>query len=701
MAALRGVAVAVAMLLVSAVLAWQPAVGSAEVISSSGPLGTITLDNNLDCQVLVTGDAYPSFYDFETEPGGCGTFLALAEGDEVPIETGTLFGPSPAAGAFSAEKTEFTPVAQTLTGKGTVSEPFTVITKVDADEPGDGTPIAVAELVETDSYVTGQESYETTIVAKNLQQAPLKGTIYHVGDCYLADHDTGYGALNVPVTGSVDCTVTPNDSPPGRIMAFTPVATSGFPVSAAHYVESKYPSFWEYMTPKGAQLPDTTESTTNEDNGMGLSWPIALGSADSTTESATLKLKTTVASYGAPTSSTTAGSCVPSGQIPVTVTAPNGAKAVKYTVDGGPVESVETNAAAQVTITLTPGQHTLEYWAEDLAETQESSHHTLSVTVASGGPSLTITSEQGKSAYLVGEAGSVAIAASGPGLTGNPSATHVAISTETPGSFSVARTAANACGTTSASFAYTVARRTLADLPAPELGKTVNVEPVSGEVFIKLPAGYTPPAGYTTLAGLPTAATPLAAAAPLSSPTPLTAAAPATATESLSKGIGFIPLREARQIPVGSELETTRGVARIATATATVGQQQFGDFGAGIFKLLQQRKQKGLTELDMIDNHTPRQVCATLGKGARTAGKHLSSKVLGRINASAHGHFTVRGQYSAATVRGTVWNVGNRCEGTLTHVTRGVVAVRDFRRRKTITLFTGQSYLARAPVKRG
>ena len=82
---------------------------------------------------------------------------------------------------------------------------------------------------------------------------------------------------------------------------------------------------------------------------------------------------------------------------------------------------------------------------------------------------------------------------------------------------------------------------------------------------------------------------------------------------------------------------------------------------------------------------------------ARTAAKHLSSKVLGRLNASGHGHFTVQGRYSAATVRGTVWSVGDRCEGTFTKVTRGVVVVRDFRRRKTITLFTGQSYLARAP----
>ncbi len=141
-----------------------------------------------------------------------------------------------------------------------------------------------------------------------------------------------------------------------------------------------------------------------------------------------------------------------------------------------------------------------------------------------------------------------------------------------------------------------------------------------------------------------------------------------------------------------------------ATTASRKGKLQSGDFGAGIFKLLQNRKQKGLTDLDIINNHSASQVCATVGKKGKGKGKayaaKLSSKTLGRVNASGHGRFSVRGQYSAATVRGTVWNVGNRCEGTLTHVTRGVVSVRDFSRRKTITLFTGQSYLAKAPPRR-
>jgi hypothetical protein len=212
--------------------------------------------------------------------------------------------------------------------------------------------------------------------------------------------------------------------------------------------------------------------------------------------------------------------------------------------------------------------------------------------------------------------------------------------------------------------------------PPPVLGKTANVAPVSGVVYIELPPG-------ATLASF--------------SHSPL----PTQAFTALTKGRAFIPLTEARQIPLGSTLDTSAGVVRITTATTASrkGKLQSGDFGTGIFKLLQQRKQRGLTELNIIDNHSERQVCASTGKGkkARIAAGHPSKQVLGRLTANSHGHFTARGKYSAATVRGTVWGVQNRCDGTLTRVVRGTLSVRDFRKRKTITLFTGQSYLARAP----
>ena len=127
--------------------------------------------------------------------------------------------------------------------------------------------------------------------------------------------------------------------------------------------------------------------------------------------------------------------------------------------------------------------------------------------------------------------------------------------------------------------------------PPPVLGKSVNVAPVSGVVYIELPLGAT-----------------LASFSP--------SALPSEAFAALTKGRAFVPLTEARQIPVGSILDTTAGVVGITTATtaSAKGKVQSGDFGAGIFKLLQQRRQRGLTEMDIIDNHSARQAVRDAGQ---------------------------------------------------------------------------------------
>ena len=64
---------------------------------------------------------------------------------------------------------------------------------------------------------------------------------------------------------------------------------------------------------------------------------------------------------------------------------------------------------------------------------------------------------------------------------------------------------------------------------------------------------------------------------------------------------------------------------------------------------------------------------------------------------NGRGRFRTRGRHSAATVRGTKWTTTDRCDGTLTTVARGKVAVRDFRRKKTIVVRAGKSYLAKSP----
>ena len=59
------------------------------------------------------------------------------------------------------------------------------------------------------------------------------------------------------------------------------------------------------------------------------------------------------------------------------------------------------------------------------------------------------------------------------------------------------------------------------------------------------------------------------------------------------------------------------------------------------------------------------------------------------------GRFRTRGRHGAAVVRGTTWVTGDTCDGTGVYVQEGKVAVRDFARRRTVLVETGQTYLAK------
>jgi DNA-binding beta-propeller fold protein YncE len=216
--------------------------------------------------------------------------------------------------------------------------------------------------------------------------------------------------------------------------------------------------------------------------------------------------------------------------------------------------------------------------------------------------------------------------------------------------------------------------------PPPVLGKTVNASPISGVVFIKPPAGKTlGPAGD-----------------------------PSASAAALAKGQGFVPLTEARQIPTGSEIDALHGSLKIVTATGHVGKTQNATLTGGVFKLTQARTgiSKGLTNLSLVESAfsgAPTYAsCKAKGKKAADEATiaSLSSRTLQLLRASAHGKFRTTGRYSSATVRGTVWTIADRCDGTLTHAIRDTVIVDDFVRHVTVILHTGQSYLAKAILRR-
>jgi uncharacterized repeat protein (TIGR01451 family) len=226
-------------------------------ITSAGPLTRVEISDVLNCAVDHTGDSASEWYG----QTACGTLLAAS---------GTLYGPAAIpAGGGAAPRTTWTPVSQSaVTGAGTSANPYKVVTVADAGGSG-------LRLTQTDTYVTGEESYRTEIAVANTGAAATTATLYRAGDCYLQNSDVGYGAVDA-ATGAVSCTA--GNEPGARIEQMLPLTTG------SHYYESFYGSVWSRI---GQQLPfpDTCDCATSQDNGLGLSWDVSLAAGASKTYS--------------------------------------------------------------------------------------------------------------------------------------------------------------------------------------------------------------------------------------------------------------------------------------------------------------------------------------------------------------------------------------------------------------------------------
>jgi CSLREA domain-containing protein len=142
------------------------------------------------------------------------------------------------------------------------------------------------------------------------------------------------------------------------------------------------------------------------------------------------------------------------------------------------------------------------------------------------------------------------------------------------------------------------------------------------------------------------------------------------------------------QIPVGSTVDVTKGQVALTSAADGAGHVQTASFSAGSFVVTQPRSARPITELRLAGPS------CTPATGALASAK--KKRRVRRLWGDGHGRFRTRGNYGTATVQGTRWLTEDRCDGTLVRVARGVVAVRDLVRRRTIVVRAGHSYLARA-----
>jgi alpha-tubulin suppressor-like RCC1 family protein len=200
-------------------------------------------------------------------------------------------------------------------------------------------------------------------------------------------------------------------------------------------------------------------------------------------------------------------------------------------------------------------------------------------------------------------------------------------------------------------------------LPAPVLGRTVNLAPTS-------PCDQPDPA-----------AAPRAGCHPFCGDH-------CSVRVRLPGSKSFIPLAEAEQVPVGSTVDARNGAVRLTTA-AIGAQVQSGIFYQGLFSIAQ-KAPRPLTTLALLGRRL--RPCLPPQASKRRKSHSHSKRDLW---SNAHGQFQTQGQYAVGAVLGTRWLTEDRCDGTLIKVAEGTVAVRDLVRKRRIVVRTGHSYLAR------
>jgi hypothetical protein len=186
--------------------------------------------------------------------------------------------------------------------------------------------------------------------------------------------------------------------------------------------------------------------------------------------------------------------------------------------------------------------------------------------------------------------------------------------------------------------------------PPPQLGKSANLYPVNGIVLVRLPGSDT-----------------------------------------------YVPLSEAEQVPMGTTVDATQGTVELCDAHDARNTVQCANFYEGAFKIAQKRSRTPITDISLVGgdfascNATAR--AASVGQRGHAA-RHVSHKPVRHLWGNGHGRFRTNGRASAAAVRGTFWLTEDRCDGTLTAVRRGIVAVRDFHRHRTVLVPAGHRYFA-------
>ncbi|MFA4928428.1 MAG: hypothetical protein WC558_07920 [Patulibacter sp.] len=176
----------------------------------------------------------------------------------------------------------------------------------------------------------------------------------------------------------------------------------------------------------------------------------------------------------------------------------------------------------------------------------------------------------------------------------------------------------------------------------------------------------------------------------------------------------FAPTGSALALPMGTEIDATDGAVEVRFRTTRGGREAIAVVSEGRFVLRQSGALDGgqypgvlvlsgpLRHCPSSNGSTGRTTTAQGRQAGPRAAKRPAKRKRGRrISVDARGKIKTRGQYGAATVRGTRWTMIDRCPrdprpGTLTIVREGRVAVDAFVLKRRTLVRAGRQYLAPA-----
>jgi hypothetical protein len=137
-------------------------------------------------------------------------------------------------------------------------------------------------------------------------------------------------------------------------------------------------------------------------------------------------------------------------------------------------------------------------------------------------------------------------------------------------------------------------------------------------------------------------------------------------------------------------VDATNGVVKVTVERDRSHHLDSADVWGGSFKVHQDSGKRPVTTFTLTGDIS----------SARTVARSAAFVRVRKLWVNGKGNFKTRGRRASAIVRGTYWLTEDTDAGTTVRVNRGLVAVRDFVKKRTVLVSTGHSYTARPRAPR-